>query len=36
VIRQSDYNIAVIVMCSDWEEWEEEIDNYVMCKEIIE
>jgi DNA-binding Lrp family transcriptional regulator len=35
-IKSSDYDIDVIVLCPDWKDFEEEIENYVVCKEIIE
>ena len=35
-IKQSDYNIGVILLCPDWKELEEEIENALLCKEIIE
>jgi hypothetical protein len=35
-IKKSNYDSSMIALCPDWEEWEEEIDNHVMCKEIIE
>jgi hypothetical protein len=35
-IRQSDYNIDIIAMCPNWKDFEEEIENYLACKEIIE
>jgi hypothetical protein len=35
-IKKSGYNPEVIALCPDWEEWEEEIYNHLVCKDIIE
>jgi hypothetical protein len=35
-IKSSRYNLAVIAMCPDWKEFEQEIIDNLMIKDIIE
>jgi hypothetical protein len=35
-VRQSDYDIEIIAMCPDLEDFAEEIYNEMICKDIIE
>jgi len=35
-IEQSGYDIEVIAMCPNYADFEEEIEKYLLCKDIIE
>jgi hypothetical protein len=35
-IRQSGYDLGIIALCPNWEDFKKEIEDFLICKDIIE